>query len=112
MPYNEEIDARIKQIVSKKGWKKTDNKKMFGGVCHLLKGNMFCGVHKESLILRLGEENAKDALALPFVRPFDITGRPMKGWVMVEREGFDTSDKLEKWLNQAKEFAGTLPSSI
>jgi hypothetical protein len=74
MPYNEEIDARLKQIVSKSGWKNTDNKKMFGGVCHLLNGNMFCGDHKDFLILRLGEENVKNALALPFVRPFDITG--------------------------------------
>ncbi len=109
MPYNEEIDARLKQIVSKSGWKNTDNKKMFGGGCHLLNGNMFCGVHKDFLILRLGEENAKNALARPFVRPFDITGRPMKGWVMVEREGFNSDDELENWLNQAKEFACTLP---
>jgi TfoX/Sxy family transcriptional regulator of competence genes len=52
MPYNEEIDARIKKVVS--NWKNTDAKKMFGGVCHLLNGNMFCGVYKDYLILRAG----------------------------------------------------------
>ena len=42
MPYNEEIDDRIRKIVGR--WKNTDARKMFGGVCHLLNGNMVCGV--------------------------------------------------------------------
>jgi len=70
---------------------------------------MFCGVYKDFLILRLGDERAEQALDLPHVRPFDITGRPMKGWVMVEQAGFPGDDKLAGWLNQAREFAGSLP---
>ena len=108
MAYNEGIEGRIKNIVS--GWKNTDSKKMFGGICHLLNGNMFCGVYKDFLILRLGEENAEKALMLSFVSPFDITGRPMKGWVMVEEDGFNKEEELEAWLNQAKEFVDTLPA--
>lgn len=108
MPYNEEIEARIKRIVS--GWKDTADKKMFGGVCHLLKGNMFCGVYKDFLILRLGEKDSENALESPFVRPFDITGRPMKGWVMVGGDGFKSDQELEAWLKKAKEFVETLPS--
>ena len=46
MPYNEEIDARIRKIVTR--WKSAEAKKMFGGVCHLLNGNMVCGVYKET----------------------------------------------------------------
>jgi len=106
MPYDEALEARIKKIVSK--WKNTDNKKMFGGVCHLLNGNMFSGVYKDSLILRLGEGTSREALKLPFVRPFDITGRPMKGWVMVKKEGFESEDELVAWLNQAKNYVRTL----
>jgi TfoX/Sxy family transcriptional regulator of competence genes len=108
MIYNEEIESRVKKIVSK--WKNTDDKKMFGGVCHLLNGSMFCGVYKNFLILRLGKANSKDALKLSFARPFDITGRPMKGWVMLESEGFNSDDELKSWLNKAKEFSRTLPS--
>ena len=107
MAYNEAIEARINKIVA--NWKKTAAKKMFGGVCHLLNGNMFCGVYKDYLILRLGEENAENALQSSFVRPFDITGRPMRGWVMVENEGFKSDDELRNWLNQAKQFVRTLP---
>ena len=107
MAYNEELDARIKKIVSR--WKNTADKKMFGGVCHLLGGNMFCGVYKDFLILRLGEENSKEAMKLPFVRPFDITGRPMKGWVMVDKGGLETEEALKQWLEKAREFASGLP---
>jgi len=107
MAYNEKIETRIKKLVS--GWKNTDSKKMFGGICHLLNGNMFCGVHKDFLILRLGREKAENAMKLPHVRPFDITGKPMKGWVMVAEDGFKTDDELKNWLNQTRKFAETLP---
>jgi TfoX/Sxy family transcriptional regulator of competence genes len=106
MPYDEHLDARIKKIVST--WKNTADNKMFGGVCHLLQGNMFCGVYKDFLILRLGEDESKKAMKLPFVRPFDITGRPMKGWVMVDGLGFESDDALKEWLEKAKKFAGSL----
>jgi TfoX/Sxy family transcriptional regulator of competence genes len=107
MAYNTELADRISRITSR--WKNTDSKKMFGGICELLNGNMVCGVHKDFLILRLGEEAANEALELPFVRPFDITGRAMKGWVMVEEEGFKKDDDLKDWLNQAKKFVASLP---
>jgi TfoX/Sxy family transcriptional regulator of competence genes len=107
MAYDEELDRRIKKIVSR--WKGTADKKMFGGVCHLLNGNMFCGVNKNLLILRLGEDKSKNALALPHVRPFDITGKPMKGWVMVADDGCKSDPELKAWLDQAKEFVRTLP---
>jgi hypothetical protein len=118
MPYNEEIDARIRKVVSR--WKNSDAKKMFGGVCHLLNGNMVCvchllngnmvcGVYKDYLILRLGEKESAKALKHSYARPFDITGKPMKGWVMIAGGGFKTDDKLKSWLVKARTFVKTLP---
>ena len=107
MPYNEDIEKRILNIV--KDWDDTNLKKMFGGICHLIRGNMFCGVYKDFLILRLGEEKAENAMKLRFVGPFDITGRPMRGWVMVEEQGFSTEGSLRNWLDQARAFASSLP---
>lgn len=108
MPYNEEIDARVRRVV--KGWKGITAKKMFGGTCHLLKGTMFCGVYKDFLILRLGEKGAREALASEHVRPMDVTGRPMKGWVMVEQGGFKSDGELRALLEEAKDFAAALPA--
>lgn len=107
MPYDPEIEARIRAHIS--NWPGTSAKKMFGGVCHLLNGNMFCGVHKEYIILRLGEKAAAEALGLEHVKPFDITGRPMKGWVMVSGAGLESEAELEAWLQRARRFADTLP---
>ena len=108
MPYDEETEERIGKVISR--WKNTQARKMFGGVCHLLDGNMFCGVYKEFLILRLGDEESKDVLKSSFVRPFDITGKPMRGWVMVEKEGFKSDDALKAWLTKARDFVVSLPS--
>jgi len=108
MPYNAAVDERIRAVVGE--WRKTSSKKMFGGVCHLLSGNMLCGVYKDFMILRLGEEGAASALRKEHVRVFDITGRPMKGWVMVEEKGFRTEESLRTWLDQARTFVRTLPA--
>lgn len=59
MPYDEKLDRRIRAVVE--DWPDTDAKKMFGGICHLMNGNMLCGVYKEFLILRLGPETAAAA---------------------------------------------------
>ncbi len=107
MPYNPEIDDRIRKVVCR--WKNTDAKKMFGGVCHLLNGNMVCGVYKDYLILRLGEKASAVALKQAHTKPFDITGKAMKGWVMIEGRGFSDDAQLRTWLNKAKDFVKTLP---
>ena len=105
MAFSENLDCRISAVVADLG---TERRKMFGGTCHLLNGNMMCGVWQNFLILRLGREQSEAALALPEVREFDITGRSMGGWVMVESAGY-AGDGLEKWLAKAHAFASTLP---
>jgi TfoX/Sxy family transcriptional regulator of competence genes len=107
MAYSKALDGRMGEIISR--WDNVTPKEMFGGVCYLLNGNIVCGIYKDYLILRLGEEEAALALQNPRVREFDITGRPMKGWVMVE-EGACTGKKLEAWLNKARDFVAGLPA--
>lgn len=82
---------------------------MFGGVCFLLQGNMLVGVWETSLIVRLGPEAGPAALAEPHVRPFDVTGKPMRGWVMVSAEGLDDDAALSRWLERSLEFVRLLP---
>jgi hypothetical protein len=62
------------------------------------------------MILRLGKQESENALRQKHVKPFDITGRAMKGWVMVEKKGFSTEKELKDWLSKAKKFVKTLPS--
>lgn len=108
MAYSEEIDRRIVSLVA--DWQGVERRKMFGGTCHLLRGHMFCGVSADRLILRLGEARAAELLSEEHVAEFDITGRPMKGWVMVRQEAFRTDRELAQWLALAREFVDSLPA--
>src|SRR5450756_1628002 len=75
-------------------------KRMFGGVGYLVNGNMACGTHKGRLIVRVGREAHERALARPHTGEFDITGRAMSGWVMVEPEGCSMDDALDRWVRE------------
>jgi len=107
MPYDQDLARRIRKEMGNLSG--LTEKEMFGGVGFLLNGNMACGVHKDKLIVRVGPANYDKALAAPVARQFDITGRPMKGWVMVEAGGFATERALKDWVRQGIEFARTLP---
>jgi TfoX/Sxy family transcriptional regulator of competence genes len=107
MAFDKTLAARIRDALARK--RHIEEKKMFGGIGFLLSGNMLVGVWKESLIVRVGPDAYEDALLEPHVKEFNITGRPMKGWVMVESEGVDEDEQLKDWINCAEEFVGTLP---
>jgi hypothetical protein len=83
---------------------------MFGGIGFLLNGNMVVGVWKESLIVRLGPEDGEEASLEPHVREFDITGRAMKGWVLVDPEGIEGDKELRGWIQRAITFIAKLPA--
>lgn len=106
MAYSESLVRRIRHLLaSRRG---ITEKKMFGGIGFLLNGNLCVGIWRTSLIVRLGPEQAAAALEEPNVVEFDITGRPMKGWIMVEPDGLETDEQLSGWIQRAVEFVGEL----
>ena|ERR1035438_6415219 len=96
MAFNETLAERIRQRLVRR--KNIEEKKMFGGIVFFLNGNMLVGVWKESLIVRLGQDQGEEALLEPHVKEFDITGRPMKNWVLVEPEGIESDEALKEWI--------------
>jgi TfoX/Sxy family transcriptional regulator of competence genes len=84
-------------------------KKMFGGVGFLLNGNMACGVNKENLIVRVDPEKHNTLLKKSHVKPFNLTGRPVKGWLLVAADGVKTEKQLSTWVKEGVDFASTLP---
>jgi hypothetical protein len=95
MAFSEALAERARHLLARR--KNVEEKKMFGGVGFLLNGNMLVGVWKDSLIVRLGPDGGDEALKEPHVKEFDITGRPMKGWVMVGPQGVEDDDQLMGW---------------
>jgi TfoX/Sxy family transcriptional regulator of competence genes len=107
MAYDEGLAQRVREVLGEMPG--LVEKKMFGGVGFMLQGNMACGVHKEALIVRVGAEKDQEALAKAHTRPFDITGRAMKGWVMVDAGGYESDAGLREWVQLGVDFAMTLP---
>ena len=82
---------------------------MFGGIGFLVNGNMVCGVNKQDLVVRLSEDDFENALKQQHVRIFDMTGRPMKGWVLVSSGGYKSDKTLQSWIEKGIAFAKSLP---
>ena len=108
MAYDESLADRIRHALGRK--KGIEEKKMFGGLCFLLNGHMLVGVLKISLIARVGPEQGDDALLEPHVKKMDITGKPMKGWIMIEPEGVAEEAAVKEWVQRAVKFVGKLPA--
>jgi TfoX/Sxy family transcriptional regulator of competence genes len=106
MAYNLKLAERIRAEL---GEIPVAEKKMFGGVGFLIGGNMACGVHKESMIVRIDPGKQDKLLKKPGAKIFDITGKPMKGWLMVDPEGCKTKKQLSSWVKEGFEFALALP---
>ncbi len=107
MPYDEDLAARVRELFERR--KGIVEKKMFGGIGWLLCGNMCVGVWKDSLIARVGADDTDAALAEPHTRPFDITGKAMTGWVLVDPGGLAEDDELAAWVQRAVAFVTALP---
>ena len=107
MAYDEELAERVRLAMA--GTSGLVEKKMFGGTGYLLHGNMACGVNGSNLIVRVGPDTYQEALDQPGVRVFDLTGRPMSGWVQVTPQGFSDQASLQAWVKRGVQFALSLP---
>jgi hypothetical protein len=107
MAYDEELAERVRELLGLHG--EVSERRMFGGVGFLVAGNMACGVIGDDLIVRVGPDQAEQALRDPNAREFDFTGRPMKGWVYVTPAGTSADDDLEGWVEAGAGFASSLP---
>jgi len=107
MAFDEGLAQRIRELLVDQP--ELVEKKMFGGIGFMLQGNMACGVNKNEMIVRVGPEKYEAAVIRPHARPFDFTGRPMKGWVMVSPEGSSDDGDLQDWVTEGVTFALSLP---
>jgi TfoX/Sxy family transcriptional regulator of competence genes len=103
MAYDETLASRVRDLAPD-----LSEKKMFGGLALLLSGNMAVGVHGDDLVVRVAKESHSALLAEPGARPFDVTGRPMAGWLMVAGEVLD-DDVLRTWVTRGVTYAASLP---
>ena len=108
MPYNEQLVERVRGVLAKK--RNVVERKMFGGLTFMVRGNMACGVENDRLMVRVGPAAYDDALGQPHAQMMNFTGRPMKGLVFVEPAGLKSAKDLEAWVQRGVDFAMSLPA--
>jgi TfoX/Sxy family transcriptional regulator of competence genes len=108
MAYDQTLAQRVRALLVEQ--EELRERKMFGGLAFLLNGNMCCGVVGDELMVRVGPEQYGAALAQPFARELDFTGRPMTGMVMVAPEALSSDEHLAAWVMQGVAYAASLPA--
>ncbi len=108
MAYDEHLAERVRAVLA--GQSGLTERKMFGGLCFMLAGNMCVGVEHDRLLIRLGQDLYEDALTRPHAAPMDFTGRPMKGFVFVTPGGIATPAALRELVDLGIQFCRTLPA--
>jgi TfoX/Sxy family transcriptional regulator of competence genes len=106
MPFDDQLAQRTRALLDRVD---VDERRMFGGIGFLIAGNMCCGVIGEDLIVRLDPDEAAEVAGEDGARPFDFTGRPMKGWLYVGPEATGEDADLERWVRRAEAYAASLP---
>lgn len=108
MAYDAKLAQHVRRILDSQPH--VTEREMFGGIVFMVKGNIACGVMGDELLVRVGSEQRTPALNEPHVRPFQMTGRPSKGWVIVGTPEITSGAGLKKWVKRSIEFASTLPA--
>lgn len=106
MPFDPELLERMRAVLS--GRKGVIEKKMFGGYCWMLHGNMLCGVELGRFMFRVGKALEVESLSRPGAAPMGITGKPMPGYVWVRADEAE-GHRLVDWVELASSFAKSLP---
>jgi len=107
MAYDLRLAQRVRKLLgSAKG---LSEKEQFGGIAFMLGGHVACGIIGDELLVRVGRERHDEAMQSKDARPFSLTGRPSRGWVLIAQPGLKSPASLKKWVNLGLEFARTLP---
>ncbi len=108
MAYDERLAQRVRsEMATREG---LSEKRMFGGLAFMVHGSMALAIDKDRLMVRVGPERYEAALQLPHAGPMDMTGRPMRGYVVVEAEGLAAREDLQDWVKRGEDFALSLPA--
>ena len=107
MAYDEGVAQRLREHFAEHD--DIVERKMFGGIAFMLSGHMCCGVVGDTLMARVGPEQYDESLRRPHARAMDFTGRPMRGFVYVDPDGFESDHDLDAWVSRCVQFVSSLP---
>lgn len=111
MAYDEELTDRFRNAVDGLGG--IVEKRMMGGVCFMLDGNMLGGADRQKtgegrFMFRVGKDNETEAMRRPGAMTMEQGGRKMTGLIFVNEDDCD-AEHLQSWIALALTFVGNLP---
>jgi TfoX/Sxy family transcriptional regulator of competence genes len=108
MAYDEDLADRIRDLLG--GERDVTEQRMFGGLAFLIEGNMSVAASGQGgLLVRVDPADTDELLAEPHAQPFEMRGRPMRGWLRVDPDGVRTKRQLEPWVRHGLDYARSLP---
>lgn len=107
MVYDEVLAERIRSRVAEVDGVK--ERKMFGGLCFTVNGNMALGPVNDCCMVRVGPDAYDEVLAEGVARELEFTGRPMRGMVQVDNAVLADDEALDEWVARGIGFANSLP---
>jgi TfoX/Sxy family transcriptional regulator of competence genes len=108
MSYDEGLAQRVREALGDRP--DVSEKRMFGGLAFLLRGNLCVGIMRSELMVRVGPEAYDAMVQEPHAREMDFTGRPMKGLVYVASMRLQSDGELHKWVARGASYATSLPA--
>lgn len=109
MPYDEELATRLREILRDQPG--LTEQKMFGGLAFMIGGNLAVGAGSGGdLIVRVARDDVASLVDGKDVRPMEMRGKPMAGWLLVSRRSVSTYERLEAWVSRGVDYAGSLPA--
>ena len=109
MAYDEKLAQRLRTLLAKE--RNVTEKKMFGGLGFLVRGNMCVSASgKGGMLVRIDPKESDEAIARPHATLMEMGGRTMAGWIRVDAAGFKSERQLETWVNRALAYVKTLPA--
>jgi TfoX/Sxy family transcriptional regulator of competence genes len=108
MAYDEELAGRIRQLIASDP--ELTEKKMFGGLAFLIRGNMAIAASSEGdAMVRVDPAHSDALVATTKARLVNMRGRDMPGWLRVSSDDLRTDDQLASWVEIATGYARSLP---
>lgn len=109
MAYDEDLADRIRELVA--GESGLTEKKMFGGLAFLIRGNMAIAASGQGgVLVRVDPEASDKLVAKTNAYVMVMRGRPMQGWLRVDTKDVRTKSQLAKWVGLGTAYARSLPA--
>lgn len=107
MAYDDKLARRVRSLLTSTTG--VSEREQFGGIAFMIRGNVACGIIGDDLLLRVGPARHDEAMKSKDAKPFSITGRPSKGWILVRPSALKSPPALKKWVHMGLDFASSLP---